>query len=81
MNNEELKKKIVEILEDSYSPIEYDDRDWGQTYFPTNEDVADSLIANGIGDVSEWKHQTEVLRLALSKSVIVSYRTVRGCQR
>ena len=70
MNNEELKKKIVIILEDGYIPIEYDDGGWGQTYFPTNEDVADSLITNGIGDVSEWKHQAEVLRLALSKSVL-----------
>lgn len=44
MTNEELKKKIVEILEEGQTPVEYDDGDWGQTYFPTNEDVADALI-------------------------------------
>ena len=49
MNNDELKKKIVKILEEGYTPIEYDDLDCGQTYFPTNEDVADALIAAGIG--------------------------------
>lgn len=48
MNNDELKKKIVEILEEGYTPIEYDDLDCGQTYFPTNEDVADALIAAGL---------------------------------
>ena len=56
MTNEELKKKIVEILEKGYTPVEYDDGDWGQTYFPTNEDVADALIEAGIGDVSELKN-------------------------
>ena len=55
MSNDELKKKIVKILEVGYTPIEYDDWDCGQTYFPTNEDVADALIAAGIGD-TEWQH-------------------------
>lgn len=48
MDNEELKKKIIEILEEGYTPVEYDDGDWGQTYFPTNEDVAGALIAAGL---------------------------------
>lgn len=65
MNNEELKKKIVEILEEGYTPIEYDDGDWGQTYFPTNEDVANALIAAGIGDVKEAEHRAEVAERAL----------------
>lgn len=64
MNNEELKKKIVEILEEGYTPIEYDDGDWGQTYFPTNEDVANALIAAGIGDVKEAEHRAEVAEKA-----------------
>ena len=59
MSNDELKKKIVKILEEGYTPIEYDDWDCGQTYFPTNEDVADALIAAGIGDVKEAEHRTE----------------------
>lgn len=28
MTNEELKKKIVEILEEGQTPVEYDDGDW-----------------------------------------------------
>lgn len=59
MTNEELKKKIVEILEEGQTPIEYDDGDWGQTYFPTNEDVADALIAAGMkfDAISEREYQ------------------------
>ena len=64
MNNEELKKKIVEILEEGYTPIEYDDGDWGLTQFPTNEDVANALIAAGIGDVKEAEHRAEVAEKA-----------------
>lgn len=60
MTNEELKKKIVKILEEGYTPVEYDDGDWVRTYFPTNEDVADALIAAGIGDVEEAEHRAEV---------------------
>lgn len=63
MNNKELKKKIVEILEEGYTPIEYDDGDWGQTYFPTNEDVADALIAAGIGDVKDLQAQVNALEI------------------
>ena len=65
MTNEELKKKIVEILEKGYTPVEYDDGDWGQTYFPTNEDVADALIEAGIGDVSELKNHRLVAEYLL----------------
>lgn len=32
--------------------------------------MADALLVAGIGDVIEWKNQAEVLRLALSKSVL-----------
>ena len=53
LTDNELKKKIVEILEEGYTPVECGDGDWVQTYFPTNEDVADALIAAGIGDVKD----------------------------
>lgn len=59
MNNDELKKKIVEVLEETYEPIEYGDKDCVQIYFPTHEDVADALIAAGIGDVSVMKEIVE----------------------
>ena len=62
MTNEELKKKIVKILVESQNPVEYDDGDWGQTYFPTNEDVADALIAAGIGDTTSLIVENEVLQ-------------------
>ena len=65
MTNEVLKKKIVGILVESQNPVEYDDGDWGQTYFPTNEDVADALIAAGIGDVKETEHRAKFLERAL----------------
>lgn len=63
LTNEELKKKFVEILEEGYTPIEYDDGDWGQTYFPTNEDVADALIAAVIDDVKDLQAQVNVLEM------------------
>ena len=65
MSNDELKKKIVKILEEGYTPIEYDDWDCVQTYFPTNEDVADALIAAGIGDAKEAEYRAEVAERAL----------------
>ena len=65
MTNEELKKKIVGILVESQNPVEYDDGDWGQTYFPTNEDVADALIAAGIGDTTNLIVENKVLQRAL----------------
>lgn len=68
MSNDELKNKIVKILEEGYTPIEYDDWDCGQTYFPTNEDVADALIAAGIGDVKEAEHRAEVAERALENA-------------
>ena len=76
MTNEELKKKIVEILEEGYTPVEYDDGDWGQTYFPTNEDVADALIAAGIGEAKEakkeaeyWKNEAKTARADIDDAV------------
>lgn len=67
MTNEELKKKIVEILKEGQTPVEYDSGDCGQTYFPTNEDVADALIAAGIGDVSELQKECDSKEEAYNK--------------
>lgn len=58
MNNEELKKKIVEII-----------RQTGYGYFITHDEVdaenaleqtADALIAAGGGDVAETEHRAKV---------------------
>ena len=65
MTEQELRMKIYDIM-----ACVLDD-----TFFPCTRDIiikrmADTLLEAGIGDVSEWKHQAEVLRLALSKSVL-----------
>ena len=58
MTEQELREKIKKIVAPYISA-------WGD-----DDAIVDSLIANGIGDVSEWKRRAEVLRLALSKSVL-----------
>lgn len=68
MNNEELKKKIVEILQEAYMPkyhgeptIYYctDDEYAPEVYYPTDEDVADALIAAGMVDKSDYASMKE----------------------
>lgn len=63
MNNEELKKKIVDIIqmklqECPFQPI-------GITYGEAAEYVADALIAAWIGDVSELKNHRIVAEYSL----------------
>lgn len=61
MTNEELKKKICDIIAPYVSAYGDDER------------IADALIAAGIGDVSEWKHRAEVAEIALDKAVELAY--------
>ena len=49
------------VLDDTFFPC---------TRYSIIKHMTDALLSAGIGDVSEWKHQAEVLRLALSKSVL-----------
>lgn len=65
MTEQELREKIVKILEEAYEPIEYGDDDihGAQIYFPSNEDVANALISAGIGDVSKWKDKATAAEL------------------
>lgn len=65
MTEQKLKEKIYDTMS----------RVWNDTFFPCTRDsiikrMTDALLVAGIGDVSEWKHRAEVLRLALSKSVL-----------
>lgn len=55
MNNEELKKKICEIIAPYVSAR-------GE-----NERIADALIAAGIGDVSEYKEKLKLHRVFVRK--------------
>ena len=65
MNNEELKKKIVEIIRYCY----VNEKDYGYIFDVHIEEkinaIADALIAAGIGDVSEYKHRAEVAERAV----------------
>lgn len=63
MNNDELKKKITDIV------IEAIWKDAEADYDSTDEtearSIADALIAVGIRDVKEAKHRAEVAEMAL----------------
>ena len=60
MTNEELKKKIVEIVNDGIIPGE---ENFGVTTSKMIENIADALIAAGIGDVTEWKEKAKKHRV------------------
>lgn len=63
MNNEELKIKIAEIIQSRMFENGFC-ADVGIGYI-TAIDIADALIAAGIGDVKEAKHRAEVTERAL----------------
>lgn len=69
MTNDELKKKIVEVLKKAMEPIEYggDSEHAPEVHYPTEEEIADALIAAGIGDVSKWKAYAKVHRIVITK--------------
>lgn len=62
MTNEELKKKIVEILDNNIrcQPYYYISR--GIVYEEDLKDIADALIAAGIGDTTNLIVENEVLQ-------------------
>lgn len=72
MTNEELKKKIEDILEE-YN-FETDD---GEGWVLPTDEMADALIAAGIGDVKEAEQRAEVeeraLRVLARKVVIFAF--------
>lgn len=71
MTNEELKKKIAGILKEAMKPIEYggDIEHAPEVHYPTEDEIAYALIEEGIGDVEEEKHWSEVVLLALINSL------------
>lgn len=69
MTKEELKKKIVEIINGWHK---FQKRDaHGNTIWQTNdaEKLANAFISAGIGDVKEAEHWSEVVLLALINSL------------
>ena len=66
MSNEEPKKKIVEILEETEHEWVEDKNGYILQIF--YDKLADALIAAGIGDVKEAEHRAEVLERALDKA-------------
>lgn len=68
MNNEELKKKIVEVLKPVIRAGNIscnEENACKRCWFPceierTAGRLADALIAAGIGDISAWKHRAEL---------------------
>ena len=62
MTNEELKKKIVDILQLKLQECPLQPH--GIIYRDAAEYIADALITAGIGDVSEYKRRAEVAEKA-----------------
>lgn len=62
MTKEKLKKKIEDILEE-YN-FETDD---GEGWVLSTDEMADALIAAGIGDVSEYKEKLKLHRVFVRK--------------
>ena len=73
MNNEELKKKIVEIINDG---IIHGEDNFGVPTSKTIESIADALIAAGIGDVKEVeKGYRDAIFLAVKSQTMTSERS------
>ena len=61
MTKEELKKKIIEILEET--EYEWTEEKNGYILQIFYDKLADALIAAGIGDVTEWKEKAKKHRV------------------
>ena len=74
MDNEELKKKIIDVLRGNieYEANAYPDDNYTEVVIKY-EALADALIAAGIGDVGEWKHRAERADRALTNTCAILY--------
>ena len=74
MDNEELKKKIIDVLRDNreYKLRYHPDDNYSEVVIDY-EAIADALIAAGIGDVGEWKHRAEMADRALINTCAILY--------
>ena len=58
MNKQELKTKIIEIIEKNGT---YNGRSFSFDYYVIcPDDIANAFIKNEIGDIAEWKRRAEV---------------------
>ena len=74
MTEQELKEKIVEILR--YHRDDFIEENYRRDIERIDFDaLADALILEGIGDVSEWKHRAEVAERALKLDCYDKART------
>ena len=71
MTNEELKKKITEILEET--EYEWTEEKNGYILQIFYDKLADALIAVGIGDIREAEHRAQVAERALDKATELAY--------
>ena len=65
MTNEEIKKKIVEVLKETINWATDYSIPIGIVYKSELDEIADALIAAGIGDIREAEHRAEVYYEAL----------------
>lgn len=67
MNNDELKNKIVKVLQELRASKPIVPNDYGLQIISctTDREIADALIAAGIGDVKEVEHRAELAERAL----------------
>lgn len=64
MNNDELKKKIVDILSDNIRWVPYYFISRGIVYEDDLKNIADALIEAGIGDVKENENRARAAEFA-----------------
>lgn len=64
MNNDELKKKIVDILSDNIRWVPYYFISRGIVYDDDLKNIADALIDAGIGDVKEAENRARAAEFA-----------------
>lgn len=69
MNNDELKKKIVDILSDNIRWVPYYFISRGIVYEDDLKNIADALIEAGIGDVKEAERKSFVFKNELAFTI------------
>ncbi len=66
------REKIIEILKQT-SDVWKDEKIYGYVVSIDLGKIADALIEAGIGDVTEWKHRTEVAERAFDNTIKAFY--------